>query len=103
MKSKLFALLVGSGSLILVSTSSVALADESSSAVDQKQEQQIQAQFQKTPDLKNNRIEVKVDDGIAVLEGAVDSKQERAEAQRIAHVDGILGVNNRLKVSGTAK
>ena len=44
-----------------------------------------------------------VDDGIAVLEGTVDSTREKKEAQRLAHVDGILGVSNRLHVRGAAK
>jgi len=50
-----------------------------------------------------HRIDVHVDDGIAVLEGTVDSKQEKKEAQQLAHVDGILGVNNRLAVRGAGK
>lgn len=89
--------------LILVGTGSRAVADEASTAADAKQEQEIQAQFQKAPDLKNNRIEVTVDDGIAVLQGTVDSEREKKEAQQLAHVDGILGVNNRLKVPGDGK
>jgi hypothetical protein len=44
-----------------------------------------------------------VDDGIAVLEGTVDSQREKKEAQQLAHVDGILGVNNRLEVRGAGK
>jgi osmotically-inducible protein OsmY len=72
-------------------------------SADAKQEQQIQAQFQKAPDLKNNHIKVEIDDGIAVLEGTVDSQREKKEAQQLAHVDGILGVNNRLEVRGAGK
>lgn len=77
----------------------MAMADDSSTGADEKQEQQIQARLHKAPDLKNNRIEVDVD-GIAVLEGTVDSAREKKEAQQLAHVDGILGVNNRLHVAG---
>jgi osmotically-inducible protein OsmY len=80
-----------------------AVADESSTGADRKEEQQIQAQFQKAPDLENNHIAVTVDDGIAVLEGTVDSQREKKEAQQLAHVDGILGVNNRLQVRGAGK
>ena len=61
--------------LVLVGVNSAALADESSTSADAKQEQEIHEQLQKAPDLENNRIDVKVDDGIAVLEGTVDSKQ----------------------------
>ena len=76
----------------------MAVADDSSSDADDKQEQQYEARLQKAPDLKNNRIEVDVDDGIAVLEGTVDSARERKEAQQLGHVGGILGVNNRLSI-----
>jgi osmotically-inducible protein OsmY len=89
---------VATAGLILVGTSSRAVAHESSAAADAKQEQQIQAQFQKAPDLKNDHIKVDVDDGIAVVEGTVDSQREKKEAQQLAHVDGFLGVNNRLEV-----
>ena len=89
--------------LVPLGSGSMAAADEGSTSADQKQEHQIEAQLQKAPDLENNRIVVNVDDGIAVLEGTVDSEQEKKEAQRLAHVDGILGVNNRLKVRGQSK
>ena len=97
-----FALSVATAGLIL-GMSSMAVADGSSTDADDKQEHQIEARLQKAPDLKNNRIEVDVDDGIAVLEGTVDSEREKKEAQRLAHVDGILGVNNRVHVAGAGK
>jgi osmotically-inducible protein OsmY len=104
MRPRWFALSVATAGLFLGGMSQRAVADESSTgAADKTEEQQIQAQFAKTPDLENNRIDVKVDDGIAVLEGTVDSQREKKEAQRLAHVDGILGVNNRLQVRGAGK
>ena len=98
-----FALSVPMVGLALLGTSSRAVADDSSAGANEKQEQQIRAQLQKAPDLQNNRIQVDVDDGIAVLEGTVDSAREKKEAQQLAHVDGILGVNNRLEVRSAAK
>jgi osmotically-inducible protein OsmY len=83
--------------------SATVVADDGSNAVNRQQEQQIRSVLERTPDLENNRIVVTVDDGIAVLEGSVDSKAERKEAQQLAHVDGILGVNNRLKVAPGVK
>lgn len=102
-----FALSVGTGALILGAAGPKAFADESSAGtpadVNAKEEQQIRTVLQTTPDLKNNHIQVSVDDGIAVLEGTVDSTREKKEAQQLAHVDGILGVNNRLQVRGNGK
>jgi len=103
MRRSWFGLSLGTAGLILVATSSRAVADESSTGADKQEEQQIRTQLQKAPDLKNNRIEVSVDDGIAVLEGTVDSAREKKEAQQMAHVDGILGVNNRLQVRSAGK
>jgi osmotically-inducible protein OsmY len=98
-----YALSFATAGLILAGTSSMAAGDESPAGADAAQAQQIRARLGKTPDLKNNHIDVKVDDGIAVLEGTVDSEREKKEAQQLAHVDGILGVNNRLEVRGAGK
>ena len=103
MKRIWLALFVAAADLVLVGAGSPARADESSTGADAKEVQQIQAQFQLTQDLRNNHIQVTVDDGIAVLEGTVDSEREKKEAQQLAHVDGILGVNNRLQVRGAGK
>jgi osmotically-inducible protein OsmY len=103
MRRSIFALSLATAGLIQAGTSFRAIADESSTSTDAKQEQQIRECFQKAPDLKNDRIKVNVDDGIAVLEGTVDSAREKKEAQQLAHVDGILGVNNRLAVRGAGK
>src|SRR5205809_8544 len=89
--------------LTLGATSSTAVADESRPRADVVQEQEIHARLDQAADLRNNFIDVKVYDGIAVLEGAVDSEQERKEAQQLAHVDGVLGVNNHLVVRGARK
>jgi osmotically-inducible protein OsmY len=89
--------------LVLGGATPRAIADTDSTDVDDKQEQQIRSKLQKAPALKNNHIEVDVDDGIAVLEGTVDSKREKTAATQLAHVDGILGVNNRLEVRAAGK
>ena len=97
------ALSVAAGALILGAMSPKAVADQSSTDADAKEAQQIRTTLRNTSDLENNRIDVHVDDGIAVLEGTVDSQREKKEAQQLAHVDGILGVNNRLQVRGAGK
>jgi osmotically-inducible protein OsmY len=59
---------------------------------------EIQARLQKDPDLKNNRIDVTVDNGIATLKGTVDTEAEKANASRLAMVKGVVGVQNQLDV-----
>jgi len=98
-----FALSAATAGLILGATSASALADDSSAVADVQREQQIHARLDQAPDLRNNFLDVKVYDGIAVLEGAVDSEQEKKEAQQLAHVDGILGVNNHLVIRAARK
>jgi len=98
-----FVLAVAGAGLMLAGTSSRADTEETSTDADDKQEEQIRAKLQKAPVLQGNRIDVDVDDGIAVLEGTVDSAKEKKEAARLAHVDGILGVNNRLAVQSAGK
>ena len=102
--SRMWSLLAAAmAGVMLAGTSPWADTEETSTDADDKQEEQIRAKLQKAPVLQGNRIDVDVDDGIAVLEGTVDSAKEKKEAARLAHVDGILGVNNRLGVQGAAK
>src|SRR5262245_2783654 len=103
MRRSWFARAVGTAALILVGTSSLAVADEGPNRADERQAQQFYYRLRNAPDLANNRIPVEVDDGIAVLEGTVDSEHEKKEAQALAHVEGILGVNNRLVVRSVGK
>lgn len=103
MRRMWFVLSVATAGLTLAGMSSRAVADASSAAADAQQKQEIRAAFKKAPDLKDDHIAIKVDDGIAVLEGTVDSEREKKEAQQCAHVDGILGVNNRLEVRSPGK
>jgi hyperosmotically inducible protein len=63
---------------------------------------EIQTRLQKDPNLKNNRIEVTVNNGIATLTGKVDTQAEKAEATRLASVSGIVGIDNRLEVGGAS-
>ena len=65
------------------------------------QASQIQARLQKDADLKNNRIDVTVDNGIATLKGNVDTDAEKARAAQLAMVKGIVGVQNQLDVGSS--
>ena len=83
---------------LILATTSMAVAGGSAAGEDELQARQIWWTLQHASDLEDNLIQVDVEDGIATLEGAVDSQKERDEAQQLAHVKGILGVNNRLRV-----
>jgi osmotically-inducible protein OsmY len=97
MKRIWFAVTVAAASLIL-GTGSMAVGKELPPSPDELLARQIWMRLRTAPHLEKDRITVDVDDGIAVLEGTVDSEAHKKEAQQLAHVDGILGVNNRLRV-----
>ena len=97
------ALAVATAGLVFGVWSHGVMADESSTDEEDRQEQQIRVRLQRAPELRNNQIHVDVDDGIALLEGTMDTEAEKMKSTQLAHVDGILGVNNRLEVRRPAK
>ena len=75
-----------------------ARADEPAERELMKTEKQIQANLQSDRDLANNRIDVRVSDGVATLKGTVDSEAERSRAVRLAGIAGVRVVDDQLKV-----
>jgi osmotically-inducible protein OsmY len=75
-----------------------ARADEPAARELMKTEKQIQANLQSDRDLANNRIDVRVSDGVATLKGTVDSEAERGRAVRLAGIAGVRIVDDQLKV-----
>jgi hyperosmotically inducible protein len=63
-----------------------------------KREKQIQSELQHDPDLKDNHIDVTVQDGVVILKGKVDSTAERTKAERLARVQGVVAVDNQIEV-----
>jgi len=84
--------------IMSAATAGPALAREAGSEQAQQQVAQIQMRLRKNPDLKNNAIDVTVNNGVATLTGTVDSQTEKSDAARLALVSGIVGVDNRLDV-----
>jgi len=91
-------LALATAALIAAGAASMAVARERSAGPDERQAWKIWGVLRQATDLADELIQVDVDDGIATLEGDVGSWRQREEAQQLAHVDGILGVNNRLKI-----
>jgi hyperosmotically inducible protein len=59
---------------------------------------EIQTRWMQDTDLKNNRLQATVDNGVATLRGMVDSEFERVKAAKLAMVKGVNQVDNQLKV-----
>jgi len=82
----------------LVMAGGLVWSQRSSSTDDLKTEKQVQAELQDDDELKDNNVDVKIDHGVATLTGTVDTKPERARAERIARVEGVTRVDDQLKV-----
>lgn len=59
----------------------------------------VDAAIKAQPSLKNQDIEVKVDNQVVTLTGTVQNEQEKARAARAAHVAGVTRVDNQLTVN----
>ena len=68
------------------------------SAEQLKRERQIQSELRSDPDLKDNHIDVTVQDGVVILKGKVDTAAERTKAERLARVNGVVAVDNQIEV-----
>jgi len=79
-------------------TAGTVRAEQVSGREAMNQTAEIQARLHKDPDLKNNQVDVSVDNGIATLKGTVDTEAEKANASRLAMVKGVIGVQNQLDV-----
>lgn len=62
----------------------------------------IQDRLHGDRELKNNKIDVRVEGGVAVLTGRVDSEEEKARAAKLAHVGDVDIVDNRLDVGSAS-
>jgi hyperosmotically inducible protein len=62
-------------------------------------EGQIQQRLKQDADLKNNRIQATVDNGVVTLKGTVDTEAERTKAGKLASgVKGVNQVDNQLRI-----
>src|SRR3954469_14765605 len=86
---------------IVLGVAGVARSEQGSGTKAMKLQSQIQADLQKDPDLKDNSIDVTVENGVAMLKGTVDTKAERAKAERIARAS-VTSVDDQLKVGSQA-
>ena len=75
-----------------------ARADQVPGKLPAQMETQINARLHKDTDLKNNKIDATVDNGVVTLKGTVDTDAERVKAAKLAMIGGVNAVDNQLKV-----
>jgi len=97
------ALIWGFGIATIVSAGpATAGAATTSSATDAQLRTRIEHRLSAVRALRNDHIRVDVDHHVATLSGRVDSRAERREAERLAHLRGIARVNDELSVATRA-
>jgi hyperosmotically inducible protein len=84
--------------LLFLAGASAAVADQVPGKGEMKLANEIRTKLSKDTDLKNNKIDVRVDNGVAVLKGSVDTQEERTKAEALARVDGVTRVDDQLDV-----
>ena len=84
--------------LSLLLGSGAALADQVSGKAEMNLAKEIRTKLRADSDLKNNAIDVDVDNGVVTLKGTVDTADERAKADALAKVDGVVRVDDQLEV-----
>jgi hyperosmotically inducible protein len=84
--------------LVFLAGANAAVADQVSGKGEMKLANEIRAKLSKDTDLKNNTIDVRVDNGVAILKGSVDTPEERNKAEALARVDGVTRVDDQLDV-----
>ncbi|HEY4188025.1 MAG TPA: BON domain-containing protein [Polyangia bacterium] len=86
------------GAMMFSGAQSSAWATQVAGKEQMKMQKQIEKKLTADSDLKNNRIGVMVDNSVVTLKGTVDTPAEKGKAEELAHVDGIVRVDNQLDV-----
>jgi hyperosmotically inducible protein len=81
----------------MVAHSSVAAGQPSGRAANAAAEKRIRARLHADPGLQHDEINVRVRDGVATLRGRVDSQSERAKAEELSRVEGVVRVEDHLQ------
>ncbi|HEY8926436.1 MAG TPA: BON domain-containing protein [Polyangia bacterium] len=79
-------------------SSGAAFADQVSGKGEMNLAKEIRSKLRADSDLKNNKIDVAVDNGVVTLSGTVDTADERARAAALAKIDGVVRVDDELEV-----
>ncbi len=100
MSSKFLPLFVLGAALVLsTGPATKTFAAQTSVAVDDSTlSDRIDDAIEKDPTLKNQNIDVDVENHVVTLTGAVQTASRKARAERVANVAGVTRVNNQLKV-----
>ncbi len=84
---------------LLLGARGLATAQEQVTGQEQtKLQKKVEKKLKSDSDLKNNRIEVSVENSVVTLKGKVDTQAERSKAVSLAQIDGVARVDDQLEV-----
>lgn len=96
-------LLCSAGGLAAAKQATPGETTSSAQPKDIKLEKKIDARLQKDPQLKNRAVDAMVSDGTVTLGGVVYSAAEKAQAEQLAQIKGVTGVDNQIEVQKPAQ
>jgi len=92
----------GAIAIAALTLSSVATPRAMQAPTDDTLKDRISYRLETSPTVRKYDIKVKVDQAVAVLSGDVATAAQKADAERLAHVDGVKSVQNAIAVNADA-
>ena len=90
------------GALVMAPSAAWAQTSTAAKIDDSTIKTKVEARLKTADSLKNDNIDVAVDNGVVTLTGKVHSEAQSARAQQLAKVAGVTKVENKLDVDKTA-
>src|SRR6266487_1864379 len=87
------------GALVMAPSAAWAQTSTAAKVDDGTIKTRVETRLKNTPSLKNDNIDVAVDNGVVTLTGTVHSEAQSVRARQLAKVAGVTRVENKLEVS----
>jgi hyperosmotically inducible protein len=91
------------GALVMAPSAAWAQASTATKVDDSTIKSKVEARLKSADSLKNDTIDVSVDNGVVTLTGKVHSPAQSARAQQLAKIAGVTKVENKLDVDTKAE
>jgi hyperosmotically inducible protein len=89
------------GALVMAPSAAWAQTSTAAKIDDSTIKSKVEARLKDAPSLKNDTIEVAVENGVVTLTGKVHSEAQSARARQLAKIAGVTKVENKLEVEKT--
>src|SRR5262245_61242872 len=89
--------------LLALAPAASAQTPPQTAAQDQAISERIGAKFATDPALKADAVKISVDTGVVTLSGVVATDADKARAERLANVEGVIRINNKITTRSDVK